>query len=143
MSNFWVERRVASLLALLLALPAVAAPRQSKAQQPQPTVRAPLPASPPAGSNPQMGQEKIAQSDANTEQNGDENGKAVPAVGTAAAPYEKASGVTASRPAGAVIAPAKQRRVRRIFIRVSILAAAGAALGAVALLSHASPSRPH
>ncbi len=66
-----------------------------------------------------------------------------PAVGTAAAPYEKTTGITGTRPAGAVIAPAKQRRVRSILIKVAIVAGAGAAIAAVALLSHGSPSQPH
>jgi len=64
-------------------------------------------------------------------------------LGTAAAPYTKPTGVTGSRPAGAVIAPAKQRRVRAILISVGVVAAAGIAIGAVAGLSHASPSRPN
>jgi len=68
---------------------------------------------------------------------------AAPAVGTAAAPYEKPMGVTASRPAGAVIAPAKQRRVRSILIKIGIVVGAGVAIGTVAALSHASPSQPH
>lgn len=63
-------------------------------------------------------------------------------VGTAVAPAEKSSGVTASRPAGAVIAPAKQRRVRAIFIKIAVVVGAGAAIGAVAMLSHSSPSQP-
>ncbi len=64
-------------------------------------------------------------------------------VGTAAAPYEKTMGVAASRPAGAVIAPAKQRRVRTILIRMGVIVGAGVAIGTVAALSHGSPSRPH
>ncbi len=63
-------------------------------------------------------------------------------VGTAAAPYEKTTGVAASRPAGAVIAPAKQKRARSILIRVSIIVGAAVAVGTVAALSHASPSKP-
>ncbi len=63
-------------------------------------------------------------------------------VGTAAAPYEKPTGVPGSSPAGAVIAPAKQRRVRAIVVRVSIVLAAGAAVGAVVGLSRASHSAP-
>lgn len=63
-------------------------------------------------------------------------------VGTAVAPYENTSGVTGSRPAGAVIAPAKQRRVRAIFIKIAVVVGAGAAIGAVAMLSHSSPSQP-
>ena len=63
-------------------------------------------------------------------------------VGTAAAPYEKATGVTASRPAGAAIAPAKQRRARSILIKVGVVVAAAVAVGTVVALSHGSPSRP-
>lgn len=63
-------------------------------------------------------------------------------VGTAAAPPEGAAGVTASRPAGAVIAPAKQRRARTILIRVGLLVGAGVALGTVLALTHATPSQP-
>jgi hypothetical protein len=64
-------------------------------------------------------------------------------VGTAAAPYEKTTGVAASRPAGAVIAPAKQRRARSILIRVSIVVGAAVAVGTVVALSRSSPSRPN
>lgn len=64
-------------------------------------------------------------------------------VGTAAAPYEKTTGVAASRPAGAVIAPAKQRRARSILIRVGVIVGAAAAVGTVVALSHGSPSRPN
>jgi hypothetical protein len=63
-------------------------------------------------------------------------------VGTAAAPYEKPTGVPGSRPAGAVIAPAKQRRVRAIMIRIGIVLAAGAAVGTVIGLSKATHSTP-
>jgi hypothetical protein len=63
-------------------------------------------------------------------------------VGTAAAPYEKTLGVAASRPAGAVIAPAKQRRVRTIWISVAAVVGAGIAVGTVVGLSKASSSRP-
>jgi hypothetical protein len=63
-------------------------------------------------------------------------------VGTAAAPYEKTMGIAASRPAGAAIAPAKQKRVRTILISVGVIVAAGVAVGSVAGLSHASSSHP-
>ena len=63
-------------------------------------------------------------------------------VGTAAAPYEKPTGVPGSRPAGAVIAPAKQRRVRAIVIRVALVLAGAGAVGAVVGLSKASHSQP-
>lgn len=63
-------------------------------------------------------------------------------VGTAAAPYEKATGVPASRPAGAVIAPAKQRRVRSFLIKVGVILGAAVAVGTVVALTKGSPSRP-
>jgi hypothetical protein len=63
-------------------------------------------------------------------------------VGTAAAPYERTMGIAASRPAGAAIAPAKQKRVRTILISVGVIVGAGIAVGSVAALSHGSPSRP-
>ena len=81
------------------------------------------------------------QSAAFSDSNGQQSTSPKP-VGTAAAPYEKPTGVAASRPAGAVIAPAKQRRVRSFLIRIGIVVGAGVAIGTVAALSHASPSRP-
>jgi hypothetical protein len=62
--------------------------------------------------------------------------------GTAAAQAAKTHGGAASKPAGAAIAPAKQRRTRSLLIKLGIIAGAGAALGTVYGLSKASPSRP-
>ena len=64
-------------------------------------------------------------------------------LGTAAAPYEKPVGVPASRPAGAAIAPAKQKRRSSIGIKLGLLVATGVAVGTVVGLSSASSSRPH
>ena len=64
-------------------------------------------------------------------------------VGSAAAPYEKGVGNAASRPAGAAIAPAKQKRTRSILIRVGILVGAAVAIGTVVGLSESSSSRPN
>jgi hypothetical protein len=63
-------------------------------------------------------------------------------VGTAAAEAPKVSGITAAQPAGVAIAPAKQRRVRTIVLKVGAIIGAGAALGAVIALSEATPSKP-
>jgi len=63
-------------------------------------------------------------------------------VGTAAAGWMPASGIAASRPSGAAVAPAKQRRVRSVVIKVGALLGAGAAAGTVYALSKGSPSRP-
>jgi len=70
-----------------------------------------------------------------------QNGSQQP-VGTAAAPGITRTGVAASKPAGAAIAPAKQRRVRTIMISLAVVAAAGVAVGAVAGISRTSPSQP-
>jgi hypothetical protein len=85
----------------------------------------------------QSGQESSSQS-GSTEQ---QNAPAKP-LGTAVAPYERTMGIAASRPAGAAIAPAKQRRVRTIWISLGVVAGAAIAVGSVAALSHGSPSRP-
>ena len=69
--------------------------------------------------------------------------RAVKPVGTAAGPYEKIIGVSASRPAGAVIAPAKQRRARSFLIRAGVVVGGTVVIGTVVLLSRASPSRPN
>jgi anti-anti-sigma factor len=63
-------------------------------------------------------------------------------VGTAAAGFIKTTGVAASKPAGAAIAPAKQRRARSILIKVGAIMGAGVAVGTVVALSSSSPSRP-
>ena len=63
-------------------------------------------------------------------------------VGTAAAETPNASGIAASQPAGVAIAPAKQRRVRTIVLRVGALVGAGVAVGTVVALTRATPSKP-
>jgi len=65
-----------------------------------------------------------------------------PPVGTAAAPSLKPEGAPASRPGGAAIAPAKQRRVRSLAIRVALVVGAAIAIGAVVAATAGSPSRP-
>lgn len=165
----WIRKQTACVLAMLLAMPlaeAAAAPPQQgiSGQQTQsaPAVQsqrqdsgsragtaepetgrsdATLPDSPvPIRTQvaDQSGQPATSQS--STEQ---QEGNAPKPVGAAAAPYEKTTGVAASRPSGAVIAPAKQRRARSIVIRVGIIAGAAVAIGTVVALSRTSPSRPN
>ena len=50
--------------------------------------------------------------------------------------------MAASQPAAVAIAPAKQRRVRTIVIRLSAIAGAGVAVGTVAALTRGTPSKP-
>jgi len=63
-------------------------------------------------------------------------------VGTAAAETPVVSGVAASQPAGVAIAPAKQRRVRTLVLRMGAIVGAGVAVGTVVALTAATPSKP-
>ena len=63
-------------------------------------------------------------------------------VGTAVAEAPSASGMAASQPAGVAIAPAKQRRVRTIVLRMGAIVGASVAVGSVVALTAATPSKP-
>lgn len=63
-------------------------------------------------------------------------------VGTAAAERTPTAGGAASKPAGNAIAPAKQRQVRSLVIKLGALAAGAVALGTVMALSRSTPSVP-
>ncbi|MGA7968239.1 MAG: hypothetical protein WCC32_04055 [Terriglobales bacterium] len=63
-------------------------------------------------------------------------------LGTAAAETVPTMGVAASRPAGAALAPGKQRRIRSFLIRTGAIVGAAAALGITMALTEASPSKP-
>jgi hypothetical protein len=65
-----------------------------------------------------------------------------PPVGTAAAGVVPVSGIAASQPAGVAIAPAKQRRVRTIVLKVGAIIGAGVAVGSVVALTEATSSKP-
>lgn len=63
-------------------------------------------------------------------------------VGTAAAGVIPATGIAASQPAGVAIAPAKQRRVRTMVLKMGAIIGAGVAIGSVVALTEATPSKP-
>jgi len=63
-------------------------------------------------------------------------------LGTAAAETPVVSGVAASQPAGVAIAPAKQRRVRTLVLRMGAIVGAGVAVGTVVALTAATSSKP-
>lgn len=143
--------------ALLVPLAAWAIPQQSSDQQSQQasaTVQSPVVNSPAAKSPNQVelpdspgvlySQALMQGQTAGAQQTSTQNqqGTIQQPAGTAAARTANPAGVAASEPAGAAIAPAKQRRVRTILISVGAVLGAGAALGAVAALSAGSPSRP-
>jgi hypothetical protein len=139
-------RALAGFLAIAVVL-SMAASATGFAQQPgSPQQQPPVPAQPsqtqpsstPAAPQAQTGSNDTAHPAGQQEQ----SGTASP-LGTAAAPKQEVTGVMGSRPAGAAIAPAKQRRVRTIFIKIGAVVGAAVALGTVAALSKGSPSRPH
>jgi hypothetical protein len=85
---------------------------------------------------PQQASTTSIQSDTNTQE------KPQRPVGTAAAEAPRVTGITAAEPAGVAIAPAKQRRVRTIVLKVGAIVGAGAALGTVIALTAGTSSKP-
>jgi hypothetical protein len=63
-------------------------------------------------------------------------------VGVGTAQQAPTAGGAASKPAGAAIAPAKQKQYRSLLIKIGAIAAGGAALGAVYALSRGTKSTP-
>ena len=63
-------------------------------------------------------------------------------LGAAAAQKGETAGGAASKPAGTAIAPAKQRQVRSFLLKLGLIAAGGAAIGAVVALTRGTPSVP-
>lgn len=160
-SHHWLGRLMAVLLITLLAFPAghsgsawaQAAAGGAQAASPSPVAASPSPTQQPDGAH--VGESALPENPvpANAQASAQGQQPATPpaapsqdtshrSLGTAAAPYEPTTGIAASRPAGAAIAPAKQRRVRTLLISLGIIAGAGIAVGSVAALSHGSPSRP-
>jgi len=160
----WLKKQMAGCLVMLLAVPfAEAAPppqQQTTGSQQSQSVTVPqnrpdVPESKAAKPDPDASLAEPVypdnpapvptQAQSQTAQPASDQQQSIPSkpVGTAAAPYEKTTGVAASRPAGAVIAPAKQKRARIILIRVAIVAGAAVAVGTVVALSKGSPSRPN
>ena len=151
-------RQIAAALIFLVAAQmseAAALPLQEPQQQPtpaqqtqpvtvasdaQPVDPAALPQAPAPAQSPDQSSPGFATRSQDPQQ--EQQPDAQKPVGTAAGPSTRPTGVAGSRPAGAAIAPAKQRRVKAIVIRVALIAAGAAAAGAVIGLSRQSPSRP-
>lgn len=151
----WLRRQLAVCLVLLLTAPCgMAATTPSSA--PSPPAKSAASGQAKSGHTAVTGGERAAvsypdaptpsftysgsQSQEATASTSQQTRKSQP-VGTAAAPNLKSEGVSASRPAGAAIAPAKQRRVRSFAIRIALLVGAGVAIGTVVAASMGSPSR--
>jgi hypothetical protein len=63
-------------------------------------------------------------------------------LGAATAQQGQTAGGAASKPAGSAIAPAKQRQVRSLLIKLGVIGAAGAAIGTVFALSRGTNPKP-
>jgi hypothetical protein len=63
-------------------------------------------------------------------------------VGAAGAEKGRTAGGAASKPAGAAIAPAKQRQVRSFLIKLGAIAGVGIAAGTIYLLTRGTPGAP-
>ncbi len=63
-------------------------------------------------------------------------------VGAATAESVPTSGGAAAKPAGVAIAPAKQHQTRSLLVKIGAVVAAGAAVGTVYALTHATSSTP-
>lgn len=142
----WFNRQLVNGLIILLVAPlasAAPAPRQQQA-----ALSSQRQGSAPAGSiapaTPKTGpvQQPTKPAPTTTQQTPALPNSPTP-VGTAAAPYEKPVGAAVSRPAGAAIAPAKQKRRRSILIRTGLVIGAAIAIGTVVALSKSSPNRPN
>jgi hypothetical protein len=160
-SSCWHQRHIANALVLFLMAPLAQAsamprlPQDTTGQTPAQAQQQGQSSAAPAGSANRTTQPALPSEPQNHSQPQDSSGQpanpqTAPAqqtstpepVGTAAAPYEKPVGTAVSRPAGAAIAPAKQRRTRSFLIRMGLVIGAAVAVGTVVALSKASRSRP-
>jgi len=138
--RFWVERQIACGLAM-----AMVASVGLAATDPLPSAPVPhLQTTAASDSQPRAAQDQNGQQAPTAQQSPQQNQQnSNEPVGTAAAPVVTPEGAPASRPAGAAIAPIKQRRTRSFAIRMALVVGAAVAIGTVAGTTLASPSRPH
>jgi len=140
----WLERAIACFLVVSLLAPETLAAATSLPCAPVPQLK--LAADPPpSGADsqtaPAQSGSRTQQAPAASQPAAADQQNTAP-VGTAVAPVVRPEGTAASRPAGAAIAPAKQRRRRTIAIRVALLVGAGVAIGTVTAATLGSPSHP-
>jgi hypothetical protein len=128
------SRLIACSLAFLLSVQLSAAATDRLPNAPQPAA----PAQAASQNQNQTNSKPPPQNNANNGQSSSPQ-----PVGTAVAPLIRPVGVAASRPAGAAIAPAKQRRIRVLAIRWGLILGGAIALGTVAAATMGSPRRPN
>ena len=140
---YGLKQRVAGTLVMLLAVPLAAKGQQELPSQQDgaPSVQQAQPLTPQGATNSAVGDSAPAlpNDPASVGSKTSNAGQALSGAPATAEPL----GIAASRPAGAAIAPAKQRRTRSILIKVGLIVGAAVAIGTVVALSESSPSRPN
>ncbi len=125
------------LMFVLLGGPQIAAAQQSPTSNAGTTqAPEPLPNAPSAQARSQQ-----AQSPNSTPQPATQKQEQNP-LGAAAAQQGVTAGGAASKPAGNAIAPAKQHQTRSLLLKLGMIGAAGAAIGAVVALSRGTSPVP-
>jgi len=123
---------------LLSEMPLWASPQQSSSQ---PTSQSSTSAQKQDDSLPDAPQSQSAPSQTAQTQTGQAQSAPAPA-GAAAAKAANVKGAPVAQPAGAAVAPVRQRGHRSLLIKLGVFAGAGIAVGAAVALSERSPSRP-
>jgi hypothetical protein len=157
-AKLWLTRMLIVILTLVLCgapemaqAQAAAPPADSQvsqdaaAQQNQGIVdpsKGPLQPVPPAETLPSAPSATAPQNQTPAEQRAQESEQKEQPLGAAVGQQGVTTGGAASKPAGNAIAPAKQRQVRSLLIKLGALGAAGIAIGTVVALSKRSPSAP-
>jgi hypothetical protein len=135
---------VAGLLTVVLWVSALASAQQAGPQATAPqTEQAPIPGQPtmPPVTPNQLPENPSPSITPVQNEPAPQNVQSTAPSGTAAAQAAKPVGNAGSQPAGAAIAPPKQRQVRSFLIKLGAIAGAGAAIGTVYALTAGSPSR--
>lgn len=138
----WLRRQIAKVLVLAVMVPLAQLAEAQQAPQDQ-NAQAQQQSSAEKASTNQSALPNEPQNHSQTDGSQSSTQRQTPApVGTAAAPLETPVGTAVSRPAGAAIAPAKQKRSHTLLIRVGLVVGAAVAVGTVVALSKGSRSRP-
>jgi predicted lipid-binding transport protein (Tim44 family) len=119
---------LASAFLISSDMPLLASPRQSSQSD--------TASQKPDDSLPDAPQPQAAQTPQNQEQ------PAPAPSGAAGAETANVKGAPVAQPAGAAVAPARQRGHRSLLLKVGLLAGAGIAVGSAVALSERSPARP-
>ncbi len=138
-----LQSRTIYILSVLLLFVLLGGPQMAQAwqsPQQQSTTPAPEPQSTTATTGTTEPPQVLPNAPSQDQQNAKQKDKTP--LGAAAAEAGVTAGGAASRPAGSAIAPTKQGQKRSLLIKLGLIAAGGAAIGAVYGLSRGTGSKP-